>query len=129
MNDIMLNAYQDHTFAQSIDDLPLFAEVIDDWRAVRAAETQALAGVITSTIARERCISRKQLWELIVVEHFMQYREAEFRKVIQLLVHKGTVQCAVPSRNGPLNDHAMLRLTQRRAPSSSTGEPPARLSS
>src|ERR1022692_1624237 len=92
MNDIMLNAYQDHTFAQSIDDFPLFADVIDDWRATRTNETHALATIITNTVKQAQRITRAQLWEHIVVQHFMQYRSEERRQAVQALVHDGAIQ-------------------------------------
>jgi three-Cys-motif partner protein len=129
MNDIMLNAYQDHTFAQSIEDLPLFAGVIDDWRATRTNETRALATIITNAVKQEQRITREQLWETIVVEHFMQYREAEYRSAVQTLVHDGAIHCEPPARNGRLNDHTILQPIQRRTPTSITRELPARRSS
>ena len=129
MNDIMLNAYQDHTFAQSIDDFPLFADVIDDWRATRTNETHALATIITNTVKQAQRITRAQLWEHIVVQHFMQYRQAEYRQAVQALVHDGTIQSEPPARNGRLNDHTILQPTQKRTPTSVTREPQARRSS
>jgi hypothetical protein len=129
MNDIMLNAYQDHTFAQAIDDLPLFAGAIDDWRATRTTEAHALATIITTILNREQRITRAQLWEHIVVEHFMQYREAEFRQAVQDIVHQGTIHTDQLSCNGRLNDHAILQPTQKRTPTSAISERPARRSS
>ena len=129
MNDIMLNAYHDHTFAQSIDDLPLFAGVIDDWRATRTNETHELATIITNTLKQKQRITREELWEHIVVQHFMQYREAEYRQAVQALVHDGAIHCEPPARNGRLNDHTILRPTRKRTPTSVTRELPARRSS
>jgi hypothetical protein len=129
MNDIMLNAYHDHTFAQAMDDLPLFASILDDWRATRTAETQTLATIITSTVAREQRISRTELWEHIVVDHFMQYREAEFRQAVQAVVHEGTIHCEQLGRSGRLNDHAILQPIKKRTPGSGIREIPARRSS
>ena len=129
MNDIMLDAYQDHTFAQTIDDLPLFASVIDDWRATRTTEADALATIVTTTLAREKRIARAYLWERIVVEHFMQYREPEYRHVVQALAHDGIIQCEPPARNGRLNDHTILQPAQKRMPTSVRRELPAQRSS
>ncbi len=129
MNDIMLNAYQDHTFAQSIDDLPLFAGIIDDWRATRTNESQALATIITKTVTQAQRITRVQLWEDIVVRHFMQYREAEYRQAVQTLVHDGIIHCEPAARNGRLNDRTILQPTQKRTPISVSRELPARQSS
>ena len=128
MNDIMLNAYQDHTFPQAMDDLPLFAPVIDNWRATRSAETQELTTIIIATVLREQSITRAQLWERIVVEHFMQYREAEFRQAIQQLVQNGTLSCEPPTRNGRLNDRSLLQPIQKRSPASLVREPARRSS-
>lgn len=129
MNDIMLNAYHDHTFAQSIDDFPLFAGVIDDWRVTRTSETHALAATITNTVRQAQRITREELWEQIVVEHFMQYREAEYRQAVQALVHDGAILCEPPARNGRLNDHTILQPTQKRTPTSVTRQLPTRRSS
>jgi hypothetical protein len=127
MNDIMLDAYQDHTFAQAVDDLPLLAPVIDDWRATRSSEAHALATIITSIVARERRITRAQLWERIVVEHFMQYREAEFRRVVQTLMSQGSIHA--DHRNTRLNDRTVIQPIPKRESTSAAREFPARQSS
>jgi three-Cys-motif partner protein len=129
MNDIMLNAYQDHTFQQSKEELPLFASVMDDWRRTRADENQALGSIITQTVAREQRITRAQLWERIVVEHFMQYGEVEYRHAVQELIRGGILHCEPPTRNGRLNDRSILQLTKKSAPASASRELPARRSS
>jgi hypothetical protein len=129
MNDIMLNAYHDHTFAQAIDDLPFFATNNDDWRATRITQKDTLATIITNTVEHKQRISRAQLWEHIVAEHFMQYREAEFRDAVQALVHVGTIRCEQLGPTGRLNDQCILQATQKRLPASLTRESPARRSS
>ena len=129
MNDIMLNAYNDHTFEQARDDMPLFAGVLDDWRATRTTEKDALATIITSTVAQSGRITRAQLWEHIVVAHFMQYREAEFREAVQALVNNGTIGCEQPGRTRRLNDKSILQPTQKRTPTSVTKELAVRRSS
>ncbi len=109
MNDIMLNAYQDHTFAQAIDEFPLFAPVIEDWRSTRNAEAHTLAAVIVQIVKREQHVTRARLWEHVVAAHFMQYREAEFRQAVHDLVRRAAIYADPPSRNGRLNDSTVLR--------------------
>lgn len=129
MNDIMLNAYQDHTFAQAKDDLPLLEPFIDDWRATRTAETQELPNIITAGVKRALGITRAQLWEQIAEQHFMQFREAEFRQAVQVLVRDGVLRSDPPVRSGRLNDRTTLHVTVRRTPASLTREAALRRSS
>jgi three-Cys-motif partner protein len=129
MNDIMLNAYQDHAFAQAKDDLPLLAPVIDDWRATRTTETRELPNIITAGVERAHGITRAQLWEQIAEQHFMQFREAEFRQAVQVLVGDGVLRSDPPARNGRLNDRTTIYVIVRRTPASLTKDVAVRRSS
>jgi hypothetical protein len=67
-------------------------------------------------VKRAQGITRAQLWENIVEQHFMQFREAEFRQAAQVLVRDGVLRCDPPARNGRLNDGTTLLITVRRTP-------------
>jgi len=112
MNDIMLNAYQEHTFAKERERLPLFENVLEDWRAIRRTEQEQLVSIVTTTVRQSGPINRATLWQQIVVQHFMQYREAEFRETVQTLVKAGTI---LPDQAGRLNDASVLRIAPRRS--------------
>jgi len=129
MNDIMLSAYHEHTFEQSKEDLPLLAPIMDDWREARLNHSYALQDIIAQTIAHEQRATRAQVWKLIVVEHFMQYREAEYRQAVQELVRNGTILCEPPVRNGRLNDNTILQLTKKSPPANASTDLSARRSS
>jgi len=129
MNDIMLNAYQDHTFPQVRERMPLFEQLLDDWRTMRGAEQETLTNIIRSTIGEVGQINRAALWQRIVIEHFMQYREAEFREGVQVLVNNGGISLEQPQRGRRLNDQSVLYPALKRVPSNARRETLARLSS
>jgi len=118
MNDIMLTAYHDHTAAQAGEDLPLLASLLDDWRASRTAQQEMLAKIISATLSQVGSLQRRELWKRIVLAHFMQYREAEFRDAIQTLVANGTLTVGEMARGGRLNDKSVIRSTPKHAPAS-----------
>jgi three-Cys-motif partner protein len=126
MNDIMLNAYQDHTFAKQRERLPLFENVLEDWRSTRLNEQEQLITIVTKTIWRSGPINRATLWQQIVIEYFMQYRESEFRETIQNLVRAGTI---LADQNGRLNDMSVLRIAPQRSTGAEANQAARRLSS
>jgi three-Cys-motif partner protein len=126
MNDIMLNAYQEHTFAKERERMPLFENTLEDWRTTRDTEQEELANLIAKTVRQSGPIRRATLWQQIVVEHFMQYREAEFRETVQTLVKVGTV---IPDQTGRLNDLSILRTAPRRTADAQAKQASLRLSS
>lgn len=127
MNDIMLNAYQDHTFANTRERMPLFEPVLEDWRATRSTQQEQLKSIVSSAIRDLKRIRRADLWERIVIAHFMQYREAEFRDAVQTLVDAATITAEIPAGRR-LNDETILRPTAKRPPRNATIETQARLS-
>ena len=126
MNDIMLNAYQEHTFAKERERLPLFENVLEDWRAIRRTEQEQLVSIVTTAVRQSGPINRATLWQQIVVQHFMQYREAEFRETVQTLVKAGTI---LPDQAGRLNDMSVLRIAPRRSAGPEANQAFLRLSS
>jgi three-Cys-motif partner protein len=129
MNDIMLSAYHEHTVTQAREDLPLFAPLLDDWRATRITEQETLGSIITNRVNQTGPIKRRELWKDIVVAHFMQYREAEFREAVQTLVNNGAITAEQPTTGRRLNDDSMLRPTPKRAPAGAAPPAEARRSS
>ena len=128
MNDIMLSAYQDHTFAQTREALPLFEPILDDWRTTRTAQQETLAGLIPGIVGRVGQITRGGLWERIVLTNFMAYREAEFRDAIQALVKTGAIVSESVSKQR-LNDQSILRPAPVRPPTNRIRESAVRLTS
>jgi three-Cys-motif partner protein len=128
MNDIMLNAYQDHTFANARERMPLFEGVLDDWRTTRETKRDELALIVTNAIRDSGPIRRADLWERIVIERFMHYTEAEYRNAVQTLVEIRAIDADIPPGRR-LNDGTLLRRASKRTPTSATSGTLARRSS
>jgi three-Cys-motif partner protein len=114
MNDIMLNAYQDHTLEHTREHMPLLEPILDDWRGTRTAEREALSDIIRSAIGEVGRSSRAGLWQRIVIGHFMQYREAEFRDAVQELVNTGAIEWDRPANKRRIDDKSILVHAPRR---------------
>jgi three-Cys-motif partner protein len=108
MNDIMLDAYNQHTFDAALQDMPLFADGQLDWKESRQGEREALASVICQTVEEQPRRTRSEVWQHVVLGHFMQFRESEFRQVAAELVGRGNLQCPTPRRGNRLNDQCVL---------------------
>jgi hypothetical protein len=108
MNDIMLDAYNEHTFDAALQEMPLFAEGQPDWKQSRQREREALKSVICQIVEERPSKTRSEVWQQIVLRHFMQFRESEFRQIVPELVGRGNLQCPTPRRGNRLNDQCVL---------------------
>lgn len=113
MNDIMLDAYNEHTFDAALQDMPLFAGGQLDWKQSRHREREALKGVICQTVEGQPGRTRSEVWQQVVLGHFMQFRESEFKQVVAELVGHGSLQCPTPRRGNRLNDQCVLMSVNR----------------
>jgi hypothetical protein len=108
MNDIMLDAYNEHTFDAAMQEMPLFADGQLDWKQSRHGEREALKRVICQTVEEHPGKTRSEVWKQVVLGHFMQFRASEFRQVVAELVGRGNLQCPTPRRGNRLNDQCVL---------------------
>jgi three-Cys-motif partner protein len=108
MNDIMLDAYNDHTFDVALQEMPLFAASEPDWKESRHRERDNLKAVVRQVVEEQPGCTRVELWQKVVVRHFMQFREAEYRQVVADQVKNGALDCPTPRQGNRLNDHCIL---------------------
>jgi three-Cys-motif partner protein len=108
MNDIMLDAYNDHTFDTALQGMPLFAGSDLDWKDSRHRERENLKLVVRDIVGKLPGRTRNEIWEQVVVGHFMQYRQAEFRQVVAEQVGSGALECPTPRRGNRLNGECIL---------------------
>jgi len=116
MNDIMLDAYNEHTFDAALQGMPLFADGQLDWKQSRHGEREALKSVICQIVEERPGKTRSEVWQQVVLGHFMQFRESEFRQVVAELVGCGNLQCPTPRRGNRLNDRCVLMPGNGRRP-------------
>jgi len=108
MNDIMLDAYNEHTFDAALQKMPLFADSQLDWKDSRHGERETLKGVIRHIVEEQPGKTRSEVWQHVVLRHFMQFRETEFRQVVAEQVERGVLECPTPRRGNRLNDNCIL---------------------
>jgi hypothetical protein len=108
MNDIMLDAYNEHTFDAALQKMPLFADSQLDWKDSRHGERGTLKGVIRHIVEEQPGKTRSEVWQHVVLRHFMQFRETEFRQVVAEQVERGVLECPTPRRGNRLNDNCIL---------------------
>jgi len=121
MNDIMLDAYHEHAFDTALQEMPLFADSQLDWKDSRHRERQALRDVTCRIVEELPGRKRTELWQQVVLRHFMQFRELEFRQAVAELVENGGLRCPTPRRGSRLNDDCILMPGNIRRPPVAAG--------
>ncbi len=114
MNDTMLAAYEKYMFSKEAEDVPLFHQDDDheSWKLARRHLAHELYKIIPEYIQRfDPRRSRRDLWDAIVEDHFMDYRKAEYHAAVERLVRDKKVVSVKPDGTLGLNDEAILYLS------------------
>jgi len=111
MNDTMGNAYNKYMHEKSKESLPLFAGDSSDefyeWERERNKAGKYLYTLVQEYVKKFKPrLRRKKLWEKIVMDHFMQFLEKEYRQVVKKLVEEKKLIAMKP--NERLNDDSVI---------------------
>ena len=102
-NEAMLKAFESHMSKQEFEGT-LFADM--DWREWRS--TTGLRDIIIRYVAASPGKTRQELWEMIVLDHFLRFTKSEYINSINELVRDGIIQSPTPRPTRKLNDRCVL---------------------
>ena len=116
MNDTMGKAYNNYMHEKSKERLPLFsASEPDDfyiWERGRKRQIERLYTLIPDYIKKFKPrLTRKRLWEEIVVDNFMQFIQKGYRQTVKRLVEERKIIPKLIDGSENLNDNSVLYLS------------------
>ncbi len=108
MNDIMLNAYEDHMHEASV------AGTLFEGQARRRGTVvpAELKEIILDQVQSTPRLSRLQTWMLILRRHFRRYSHGDYGRAVKELVAEGRLRYGDTRGTGRLNDDSILDLPQ-----------------